>query len=212
MPGDWADAFSRGFNDTMARRRQSRMDLLAEELSRGKLALQQAAARRMDAVTEDRLATGSTLRDRLGYTDRYRALNPDVAPFPKLLGQFPEAGASPYTTRATGLTEQLARHPELTDQRTPLVEGDQISGPWEPGQQPTYGEERGRNIDAAYDKFGEAMKARLEAQAKLKRDLMKPGSPYMKDLEEQRRSISARRKQAQALISGSRLNPNTGVM
>jgi hypothetical protein len=188
--------FWQGFHRRKENDRRSRLDLLAEELQRGQMALRDAAETRSQARFEDERATRARLAERMGYLDRMKVLGRDTQPFGQLLGKYPGSGAAPDVTRAHELDDLLARRPEAATEQPP------VSVPWAPGQQPTYGEERGRAIASAYEKFGSAAEAQRKAGDALKERLAGARGPKTTSLDIQLRGVAAKKKQAQALIAG----------
>lgn len=183
-------------------RRQSRLDVLQEDMNRGQMALREAADRRAELALRERQQNAETLRERLGYLDRMKVLGRETQPFATLLGKYPESGASPFTGKAYELDELLAREPEKAEERTPLAV------PWAEGQQPTFREERHRNIDSAYERFGGAAEAQRKAAAALKERLVGAKTPKTTALDIQLRAVEAKAKQADLAERGLYMDPN----
>jgi hypothetical protein len=214
---DWAGSYTRGQEVTRTRLRQDRLDQINEELARGRMSLMEAAARRAQALADEKLASGKFARERFDQRDRAGALARDTGPFGQLLRILPEAGASPYTQTAERLDAMFARDPRIADRRiedpairvqgTPETNG----APWEIKQGPTMREERERNVNAAYDMFGDALSKRLKAAAELKRATARGASPPTDDLKILLRGIEARLKDALLMSKGLYLDPKEGV-
>lgn len=182
--------------------RQNRRDLLEEQMLRGQMALRESADARAKVLAEERTESARALRERMGYLDRMAVLKRDTEPFKALLPKYPGAGASPYVGEANRYDDLLAREPGRAEERTPLVRDGQLTGPWAPDQTPTLREDRQRNIDTAYDRFGGAQAAREKALEAFRERLAGAKPARTPALDIQYRDINALRGRADRLEQG----------